>query len=287
MNLIIETDVGHDVDDFFSICYLAASGVDIRAIVITPGDRDQLATANFLRKELNLDIPIGYSKESEKYSAGGVHTELLKNYGYSKDGCRGDGFGKDIIKQTLEKYPDSELFIIGPPSNTGRFLEQYDATISRATMQGGFLGYHLHPPQHRLEKFEGKTWVPTFNMNGDRKGTDALLKARIGERRFCGKNVCHTVLFTKDRLAPYPEVGSRAAQLFWEAGNILLRNRTEKKFHDPVAAVCHLHPEVGTWVRGRPQRMEGGWGTIPDPQGDYVLADLDHDQFWNHIRSIP
>ncbi len=45
MNLIIETDIGHDPDDLFAICYLAAAGVNIRAICVSPGDPDQIAIA--------------------------------------------------------------------------------------------------------------------------------------------------------------------------------------------------------------------------------------------------
>jgi pyrimidine-specific ribonucleoside hydrolase len=284
MDMIIETDVGHDPDDFFTICYLAAVGVNIRAICITPGDKDQLAIAGLLRKELNLDIPIGYSKESGKYSVGGVHAELLRLYGYSKDGI-GDGWGKDIIKDVFSKYADANFFIIGPPSSTGRFLEESDVRISKLTMQGGFLGYDLHPhAQNRLSQFAGKTWMPTFNMNGDRKGTASIMEADIVERRFCGKNVCHGVFFTRDRMPLFHE--GRSKQLFVEAGDILFRKHEAKKFHDPVAAVCHLHPEVGTWVRGKVQKMESGWGTVLDGNGDYVLAELDHDKFWEHIENF-
>ena len=46
--IIIDTDLGHDPDDFFAICYLSAIGVKIDAIVLSPGDLDQIAFANFL-----------------------------------------------------------------------------------------------------------------------------------------------------------------------------------------------------------------------------------------------
>jgi hypothetical protein len=43
IDLIVETGLGHDPDDFFTLCYLAAAGVRLRAITVVPGDRDQLA----------------------------------------------------------------------------------------------------------------------------------------------------------------------------------------------------------------------------------------------------
>jgi inosine-uridine nucleoside N-ribohydrolase len=283
MNLIIDTDCGHDPDDFFTLCYLVSAGVDIRCITVTPGDRDQLAIVQLFCKLVGLDIPIGASKMSEKYSSGSIHHALLKKYGHSLDG-KCDGFGKDILRQTLKKYPDSELFIIGPPSNAGRFLEENKVFIQRSTMQGGFLGYDLHPHASvRLPQFEAKTWVPTFNMNGDRKGTEALLKANIERRQFCGKNVCHSVVFDKTMYDLMSKPKDRASELFMEGMSILLEKHEGKKFHDPVAAVCHLHPEVGTWVRGKVQKIESGWGTVLDDKGDFILADLDYDTFWNHI----
>ncbi len=82
MDLIVETDLGHDPDDFFTLCYLAAAGVRIRAICVVPGDRDQLAIARLLVKTLDLDVPVGASKlDSGKFSSGGMRHELLKRFG--------------------------------------------------------------------------------------------------------------------------------------------------------------------------------------------------------------
>jgi inosine-uridine nucleoside N-ribohydrolase len=79
MNLIIETDIGHDPDDFFALCYLASAGVDIRGIMICPGDPDQIAIARLFCKEIGLDIPIGASKlDRTKLSSGSIHHDLLK-----------------------------------------------------------------------------------------------------------------------------------------------------------------------------------------------------------------
>jgi inosine-uridine nucleoside N-ribohydrolase len=286
MDLIVETDCGHDPDDFFTLCYLVAAGVNLRCVTVTPGDRDQLAVVRLFCEQVGLDIPIGHSKGSEKFSSGSVHHALLEKYGKSRHG-HSDGAGKDLMRETLRRYPDSEVFIIGPPSSVGHFLtENPKAVIQRTTMQGGFLGYDLHPHARvRLPQFEGKTWMPTFNMNGDRKGTEALLRARVGTRRFCGKNVCHTVLYNRVKFDAMAPAKDRASELFNEAMALLLDRRAEKKFHDPVAAVCHLHPEVGTWVRGKVQKTEAGWGTVLDAEGDFILADLDCDAFWRCIQT--
>ncbi len=286
--MIIETDLGHDPDDYFAICYLVAAGIKIDALVITPGDKDQLAIGKFLRDELCLDFPIGFSKISDKLSSGSIHRDLLKKY--DRD-CtfKGDGFGEDIIEEVAR--PDSEMFVIGPPVSTGKYFMDPQSRvkalanrdIAKLTMQGGFLSYKLHPYATILvPHMINKMWMPTFNMNGSRTGTVNICNANICERRFCGKNVCHTVIAKSDLIDNMAKPQTRAAELFMEGLRFLVG---DKKFHDPVAAVCHLHPEIGNWVRGKPTKMEGGWGTILDDNGDYILAGLDYDKFWDHIHN--
>ena len=63
-----------------------------------------------------------------------------------------------------------------------------------------------------------------------------------------------------------------------------LRKHEGKKWHDPTAAALHLHPEIGTWVRGRVRRIEAGWGTATDESGDLILADVDRDTLWDCFR---
>jgi inosine-uridine nucleoside N-ribohydrolase len=286
-DLIVETDLGHDPDDFFTICYLAAVGVRIRAITVVPGDRDQIAIARLLVKELGLDIPVGASKPgSRKFSSGGVHHELLGRFRHPLE-ADPDGPGAEVIAATVARYPDCEFLVIGPCTCTARYLSRPDARVPRRlTMQGGFLGYHLHEPTVRLPEFEGRTWMPTFNLNGDRKGAEVLLRAPIAERRFVGKNVCHTLKYDRAFHATMPPAppGNPAAVLFALAMGMYLRAHEEKKWHDPTAAALHLHPELGTWVRGRVAKIEAGWGTIPDESGDLILADVDRDALWSCFR---
>lgn len=279
--LIIETDLGRDPDDLFAICYLIAAGVDIRAILISPGDPDQVAVAKFLCSRTGLKIPVGVShKDRTKRSSGGVHYDLLDKYNYPLE-AKHDGMGADILGSLMT--PDTDLFVIGPVTSVGTYLKFSGTRVRKATMQGGFLGYHQHDHYcPRIPKFNNKTWVPTFNLNGDREAGEIFLRADIMERRMVGKNVCHTVVFVPEmveKLHPRCE----ASRLFREAAELYFRRHPEKKFHDPTAACLHLHPEIGTWVRGRTVKMKDGWGTELDPSGDYICAAVDYEQLWGYI----
>lgn len=282
MNFVVETDCGHDPDDFFTLCYLHEIGVSIRAILVSPGDPDQLAAVRMFCGEVGLDIPVGAAglHRIQKRSATNMHTELLRRLGYPLE-AEADALGVDILPKVMGEYPDAHALVIGPCSSIGRYCGA-GQSFQKATMQGGFLSYNQYRPQmiQALPQFEGKTWVPTFNLNADRPGGTAFLKADIPDRRMCGKNVCHSVVFNRSAYERMKPGKTRASELFLEAAGIYLERHDGKKFHDPVAAVCHIRPEIAVWYRGRTVKMEGGWATAEDPNGDYILADIDHSAFW-------
>ncbi len=282
--MIIETDLGRDGDDFFAICYLISAGVKIEAVMVTPGDSDQIAVANFLRKELDQKFAIVPSinrrAELGKHSSGGIHYEVLEKYGHPLFSHPDDAY--------VSISPDSDLFVCGPPTMSGKLaLEQ--TQLGNLTMQGGFLAYDSHSiPCEKLDKFENKKEVPTFNMNGCKTGTQALLEAAFKRRQFVGKNVCHTIVYDK---AVHEQICSvkpknRADELVREVMTMFLENKTGKAFHDPLASVLMLHPEIGTWVQATPYRTKKGeWGSNLDQSNNFVLVDVDREAFWSYIAN--
>lgn len=290
MNLIIETDISHDPDDFFALCYFFSAGINIRAILLSPGDESQVAIVRFLLKELGKeDISIGVpvlGRKKEHLTS--IHKYLIEKYkypSYSTD-CY---LGEDVIRDTLRMYPDSELFICGAMKNIGNYLIRNEKTkITKAVMQGGFIGYDTHGIDvPKLEKFIGKESVPTFNLNGYVRGSQAYLNhPHIGERWFISKNVCHTIIYDREihkKVMSVP-AKNRASELFREGMTEYLRKHLKgKKFHDPAAAVCHLHPGIGTWVKARLYRYKGGWGSRIDGNGDNIIVNIDYGELWDYI----
>jgi inosine-uridine nucleoside N-ribohydrolase len=292
-DLIMETDLGRDPDDFFALCYLIGCGkVNMRLITISPGDPDQVAVAKFVLSELGLDVPVGVGKRNlQKSSASGVHTRILEQYKFPPR-LENDGYGPELIEQTLEHYPNCEIFACGPLNSVGRYLKDHpDAHFERATMQGGFCGYGVHGREVvTLKKFLGKTTVATFNLNTDKGGARAFLEANIDDRRFVGKHLCHTIVYNCHRHEQVPvHPRNRAHALFIEAMSMYLEKHQEgKKFHDPLAAVAHVFPEIFTWVTGRLYKDRGEWGTELWPQKgpDQIAIDVDRDAFWERITTF-
>lgn len=300
MNLIIETDIGRDADDFFALCYFVAAGAKIKAITITPGDSDQVAVAKFLLKELGIDAPVGIPDPSRtKSSSTPFHTDFLRGYKYPVT-AKHDGLGHEIIYQVRKDDPDVQLFVCGPVSNVAEFFRKHSMGFCQATMQGGFCSYRIQDivdPLYqapwradaiRLPKFMGLETCPTFNLNGDKEGGLDFIGHPLIKRRFVGKNVCHSVVFDKEKNTMFSEEDlkkNRALQIFHEAGGFYFSKHPEKKFHDPTAAVCHMHPEIAHWVKGKLYRKEGKWGTHLVEDGDDICIELDRDALWLHMLS--
>ena len=89
-------------------------------------------------------------------------------------------------------------------------------------------------------------------------------EAPIPERRFVGKNVCHTLLYDRAFHATMPaaDPGNPATVLFMAGMEAYLRDARGEEVARPGGGGLHLHPEIGTWVRGRVAKIEGGWGTV-------------------------
>ena len=280
MDIIIDTDLGRDPDDFLAITWLLAVGYNIKAIVISPGHEDQVAVAKFILNRLGLTIPVGVSKpDKTKSSSGGSHYKILERYKFAKE-AKEDGLGWDIINSVY--HENMELITIGPPTNTGGFLFGNDKIFKKITMQGGFLPYSLYSPQNILDKFVGKNTIRTFNFGGDTRSTNIILERNCHERRIVGKNVCHTVVCDKEKLKNF-KPHNDAAKLFVEFLTLHLDKKEGKAMHDPIACACHHEPNIGCWLKGNPVQYKNEWGTELDPNGSDILGDLNHKLFWEKM----
>jgi len=282
LKMIIETDLGGDPDDFFALCYLQSKGIKFKAWFITPGYSTQIAIAKFLRDKFEQDFPIfsskpGKSSDRKDYSHG-FHQKVLTRHNAP--------FELEADEDKIEISEEDNWFVIGPAIASGEIALNQTHQLGKLLMQGGFLPYSKFSPKQRLEKFEGHEFFPTFNMMGCPSGLEMLLLSNFSERRFVGKNICHTVVYNKqihERVLA-SNTKSIGGELIREGMSIYLDQRDQKAFHDPLSAVLSLYPEFGVWVKATPTRMKNGFTSIPNEnENNFVLADLDREQFWFEI----
>jgi len=285
MDLIIETDIGYDPDDFFAICYLIAAGAKIRLLNITPGSRRQVAIVRFMFKHLGLDIPIGvHEPDFVAKTRDDMHSKLLiRNKAPLSEFA--DGKGDVLFKAELNKYPDAQIFLIGPIRNLNEYLKTNNLNNNRVVMQGGFVGFDIHGvPCKRIPRFEGYSYFRTTNMNGCIDGVMRLLKTDA-KKFFIGKNITNLAIYNRD-IHDFFEGATlkEAMKLFVEAADIYFEKRDSKKFHDPLAAVALMHPDIFRWINGELRYKEGTWGTFLSNNNDNKMAvDVDIDSFWEYI----
>lgn len=112
-----------------------------------------------------------------------------------------------------------------------------------------------------------------------------VLATQADEKRFVGKNVCHTIVLDRERFESFAEPRCEASRLYHACMKLYFAKRKEKKLHDPTALACHLHPEVGVWYLGSPVREAGGWTVKPSNLDAKILADVNRDKLWEHLSN--
>lgn len=288
-SLLIETDLGRDADDLFALLYLLESNTKLHCIFITPGDEDQIALAKFILKECNVDVPVFPSKtKRKKESITKFHKEVLYYYEYPLK-KEAENLSYDIIENLL-CVSELEAFICGPPHAIGDILKDFpEKKFNKITIQGGFISYEEIEKQgirpEILEKFKGRKSFPSFNLNGSRKGTEAILNSK-NNLYFVSKNVCHKILFDKDIYKKFKEFPpkTRAGELFREIGGLYIKKYENKIFHDPTAAVCCKHSNVPIWLEGELKKESKGWLTKVCPNGPIkITADIDKSLVWDYL----
>lgn len=284
--ILIETDIGQDPDDLFALLYLLSADVEIKAIVLSPGDEFQIAITRFLLKECGKEnIPIGVSSlNCDLRRKTRFHYSILDKYGYPHT-AQANGYGVDMMKLMRVLNKDIEFFLIGPLVNMKKYLELKDfQSIKRIVMQGGFVPYSILGEYSYIpvERFKDKSSFTTFNLCSYREGGQLLFNAKM-KKSFVTKNMCNTLFYNEemqDRIVPH----NRAMELFKECSSILFEKKKEKRLHDVYAAVKLLHPDIFYHSLGKLYYCDDGkCSAYLDDNGDELVLRANETELWDHI----
>ena len=273
--LVIETDIGRDADDFFALLYFLGRGEDLEAICVSPGDYDQVAIVKALLKCFGLDTPVFTpANRINKPSISSYHKWLISEMG-GKGEMEPDGHEEAITKEPVE------LFVCGPAKMAHLFKP------TKITFQGGFVPYALYRPKITLDKFEGLTACPTFNLGGTKSNVrDILLNAPV-EHRWVGKNICHSVVYTPEVHSLCPRGGPTALQLHRKAVERYISEKGAKAFHDPLAALLSRNVDLGIWLQAKPAMIrKGEWAAIPTTEEQYSLVELTDSPWQEYFKGL-
>lgn len=284
--IVIETDIGQDPDDLFALLYLLSADVDIKAVVVSPGDAFQVAITRFLLKECGREnVPVGISGLNvELQRKTRFHYSVLDKYGHPHIE-QSNGYGYSIMGIMRDVNPDVEFFLIGPLKNMKEYLcSDFAKPVKRVVMQGGFVPYSIleEGSYNGVRRFEDKSSFMTFNLCSYREGGQALFDSKM-VKSFVTKNMCNTLWYDKnmaDRIVPE----NKAMELFKDCSSVLFEKKKEKKLHDVYAAVALLHPEIFSGVKGKLYFTDDGKCSAHlDPNGDDLILKVDEDKMWDYI----
>ena len=147
--VILDTDIGSDIDDAFAVALLLASPeFKILGIVTDFGNTPERAriVSRMLYETGNENIPVVIGEQT------GDHYDEQFNWGKGFDKVTPvEQSGSDFIIEQLNQYPDEViLFTVGPVTNIGNVVEKYPDALEKAkkvySMFGSFyMGYGKHP----------------------------------------------------------------------------------------------------------------------------------------------
>jgi inosine-uridine nucleoside N-ribohydrolase len=230
-----------DPDDFLTLLLLLGhSEVDLRAVVVTPGTREQVALVRGALAQFGKDIPVGaFDIDRDKDCVSAWH---YRAYGMKKGSADAEP-GHEVLRNVLTA--ETTLVVGAAPRNLGRLLREYPAdtaSLGRLFQQGGFAGEGVVPAERQLEKFRGRTTCPSFNLNGDPKSVMRVLESRdrFSDIRFVSKNVCHGVVYDLDMHMRFEMALSSTCRS---------HRRCTCDCHDPDMSVMHIMPCCETCPR--------------------------------------
>jgi pyrimidine-specific ribonucleoside hydrolase len=284
MDLVFDMET-RDPDDALTLCVVATHPrVTLRAVTINPGSAAQIAVVRHLLVRVGrADVPVGArNPKAETTAVSPFHETWLGHLEPSEP----DMLAPALLAQTLARHPESVLLTGAPLHNVRLLLNGYpEARIHRWVAQGGFAGDNVVPAEHRLPKFAGRQYCPSFNFNGDAKAAlMALASDRIGARDLVAKNVTHGVAYDAEfhaRMAAHRH-GTAGLALVYEAMEVYLRERPEGKLlHDPLAACAAIERDIVTWAEIEVVREQGEWGSRLAPgSGTWISVTVDRERFF-------
>lgn len=145
--MIIDTDIGDDIDDAFAIgLALESPEVTILGITTAWGNTDLRArlTRRFLRETGHADIPVSVGQE--RYPAKGTLTFSQARYAEREPEVKLPG-AVDFLLGQIQKHPgEITLVAIGPETNLGAAIDRDPETfrkLKRVVLMGGsvYRGY--------------------------------------------------------------------------------------------------------------------------------------------------
>jgi len=285
MKVLLDTDIGSDIDDAVALAYLLARpDCELLGVTTVTGAavaRAKLASA--LCRAAGRNVPVFPGAERplliEQRQKDCPQAAALPRWSHQESFP--ENLAVDFLRDTIHAHPgEVTLLTIGPLTNAA-LLYALDPEIPSLVREHVAMVGSFGVGQLAAERRGKGEW----NAVGDPHATAICF--RDGLRRAVGLDVTLQVRlaaaevrrrFTHPLLRPVLDF----AEVWFQRRDVIT-------FHDPLAAAVVFEPSLCTWQRGRVQILLGAEGRegitefTPDPAGPHVVADaVEPERFFEH-----
>jgi len=288
--ILLDTDIGTDIDDAVCLAYLLANPqCELMGITTVTGEAAKRAMlASALCRRAGKDIPIFPGAENPliipQKQTTAPQAVALKKWDHQKKFPKGEAI--EFLRQTIRAYPgEVVLLTIGPLTNIGLLFvvdPEIPLLLKGLVMMCGYF-FHQRAGINRLE----------WNAYGDPQATTIVYRANVPLLRSIGLDVTTQVTmnsrevrqkFQNDLLKPVLDF----AEVWFE------HYHDSITFHDPLAAttifndqICRFQPgKVTIELEEKDAIGLTHWNAGDKDSPHQVASEVDKERFFNHYFSV-
>jgi len=289
VKLILDTDIGSDIDDAVCLAYLLANPeCQLLGITTVSGEAEKRAMlASVLCDIAGKDVPIYPGAEAPLMGAQrqpkAQQARVLGNWRHKTRFPRGEAI--EFLRRTIRDNPGEVVLLsIGPLTNIA-LLFRVDQEIPRllkglVMMCGVFT--------NRLPGVGPLEW----NAICDPYATAIVYDTPVAIHRSVGLDVTCQVTMKSDEVRK--RFTSPLLQPVLDFASVWFENTDQITFHDPLAATTILDDKIGAFQRGRVEveltsnRVKGmtHWNLDVERGSHEVAIEVDRDRFFEHYFSV-
>jgi inosine-uridine nucleoside N-ribohydrolase len=286
--IILDTDIGSDIDDAVCLAYLLANPeCELMGITTVTGEAESRAKiASALCIVAGKDIPIYPGTDMpilvEQHQKNAPQAEALSRWDHKKTFSKGQAIR--FLQDTIHSNPgEISLLTIGPLTNIAQLFSidpEIPSLLKEVVSMSGVFSNQL-PGVGPLE----------WNAMADPHATAMVYARTLGNHRSVGMDVTCQLVMDADSVRN--QFKSDLLLCVLDFAKSFFVHSQYLTFHDPLAAVSIMDKNVCNFEQGRVEvelqshRLTGLTHWISDPQGPHSIAnEVNCDKFFQSYFSV-